>query len=120
MELVAGTLQSVWVYEDREISLQPTSSILVRIMIGKVADGTRLREAFAKTPIRAGHEGYEGWNYVSWAQEALSWAAHDGKALGSSQTDWAYVRDTAMWYVAKKAAEPVATWDAIDSQELIA
>ena len=51
---VAEAVQIVWAYEDRQVSLQPASAILVRIMIGKVADGTRLREAFANTPIRQG------------------------------------------------------------------
>ena len=131
MQIVDGAAKNIWAYEDREISLQPTSAILVRVIIGKVADGTRLKEAFARTPIRAGYAGYEGWNCVSWAQEALSLAAHDGKALGSCHTDWTYVRDTAMWYVAKKAAEhrfdgqgqfdqgKVPTWDAIEGKELV-
>ncbi|KAF1852211.1 uncharacterized protein K460DRAFT_274212, partial [Cucurbitaria berberidis CBS 394.84] len=107
-------------------------AILVRILIGKVADGARLGEAFARAPIRAGHAGFEGWNCVSWAQEALSWAAHDGKALGTCHTDWTFVKDTAMWYVAKKTAEhrfdgqgqfdqgKVPTWDAIERKELVA
>lgn len=105
MQNVAGVVQNVWQYEERQMSLLPTSAILVRIMIGKVTDRARLREAFAKTPIRAGSEGFEGWNCVSWIQEALSWAVLDGKALGTCHTDWTYVRDTAMWYVAKKVAD---------------
>ncbi|KAF1993982.1 hypothetical protein P154DRAFT_625054 [Amniculicola lignicola CBS 123094] len=132
MQIVNGAAENIWTYEDREISLQPTSAILVRITIGKVADRARLMEAFARTPIRAGNAGYENWNCVSWVQEALSWGAHDGKALGSCQTDWTHVRDTAMWYIAKKAAEhrfdgqgqfdlsKVPTWDAIEGKELVA
>ncbi|MCJ1386463.1 hypothetical protein MMC17_009589 [Xylographa soralifera] len=131
MKNVAGTVQNVWEFEDRQISLLPTSAILIRIMIGKVADKARLREAFAKTPIRAGYDGYEDWNCVSWAQEALSWAAQDNKALGSCHTDWAHVKNTAMWYVAKKVAEhrfdgqgqfdqgKIPTWDGIEGKELI-
>ncbi len=78
------------------------------------------------------NQGYEEWNCVSWVQEALSWVAHDGKALGTCRTDWKYVRDTAMEYVAKKAAEHrfdgkaqfdsrvVLTWDAaITGKKLI-
>lgn len=132
MQIVAGKPQNLWTYENREISLQPTSAILVRILIGKVADGARLADAFARTPIRAGNPGYEGWNCVSWVQEALNWAAQDGKALGTCHTDWQYVRDTTMWYVAKKAADhrfdgqgqfdqgKVATWDALERKELVA
>jgi hypothetical protein len=126
--MVAGTP----LYENREISLQPTSAIMVRVMIGKVADGARLMDVFAKTPIRAGYAGYENWNCVSWVQEALTRAAQDGKALGTCHTSWTFVRDTAMWYVAKKAADhrfdgqgqfdqgKVATWDAIEGKELVA
>ncbi len=66
---------------------------------------TRLQEAFAKTPIRAGLQGCDDWNCVFWIEKALRWVADDGKALGSCHTDWTYVKDTAMWYVAKKAAD---------------
>ncbi|TLD25816.1 hypothetical protein E2P81_ATG09473 [Venturia nashicola] len=130
-QIVDGDFRSAWIFEDHQTSLLPTGSILVRVLIGKVADGTRLREVFARTPIRAGHEGYEGWNCISWVQEALSLAALDGKALGTCHTDWTHVRDTALWYVRKKAAEhrfdgkkdydlsKIATWDAIEGTELI-
>jgi len=42
MEIVDGVVKNVWAFEDRQISLHPTSAILVRIMIGKVADKARL------------------------------------------------------------------------------
>ena len=93
MQNVDGVVQNVWAFENRQISLLPTSAILVRIIIGKVADEARLRKAFDKTPIRAGSQGYEDWNCVSWAEEALACAAHDGKVLGNCRTDWAHVRD---------------------------
>lgn len=98
----------------------------------RVADVKRLREAFARSPIRAGTQGYEAWNCVYWLQEALSYAAHDGKALGTCHTDWMHVRDTVMWYIAKKAAEhrfdgqvqfdpnKIATWDALEGKEISA
>lgn len=59
MQNVAGAIQNVWEFEDRQISLQPTSAILAHILISKVADKARLREAFAKNPIRAGSQGYK-------------------------------------------------------------
>lgn len=86
---------------------------------------------FANTPIRAGQAGYEAWNCVYWVQEALYLAALDGHALGRGKTDWDYVRDTVMQYVAYKVAEHrydgqvqfdqsvVATWDAIAGSEVI-
>lgn len=126
-----GDIRNVWSFEDRESTLEPTSAILVRIMIGKVVDVARLRAAFARTPIRAGTAGYEGWNCVHWVQEAISYAVADGKALGTCLADWAKIRDTVMWYVAKKEGEhrfdgqvlhnqkKVATWDALEGKELI-
>jgi hypothetical protein len=68
----------------------------VAVMIGKVAHGARLIDIFARNPIRAGYAGYENWNCVSWVQEALAWAAQDGKALGTCYTSWTFVRDTAL------------------------
>jgi hypothetical protein len=132
MQAFPEGVRNVWTFEDFEISLRPTSMIMVRVLIGKVADVKRLREAFARTPIRAGTQGYEAWNCVYWAQEALSYAAHDGKALGTCHTDWAHVRDTVMWYIARKVAEhrfdgqvqfdpnKIATWDALEGKEISA
>lgn len=66
MQIVAGAPKNVWIYKDCEISLQPTSAILVRIIISKVTNRARLLAAFANTPIRVEIAGYEDWNCVSW------------------------------------------------------
>lgn len=42
---------------ERECLLTPTSMLLVRIMVGKVADGNRLVEILRNTPIRRGQSG---------------------------------------------------------------
>jgi hypothetical protein len=101
--------------------------LLVRIVVGKVEDMKRLRSLLERTPLRP---EVTGWNCVSWVQEALMSAIHDGKALGTSAKDWETVRDTAMWYVEKKKAahrfdgtvhfdpDKVATWDMLDGVEL--
>lgn len=106
--------------------------LLVRIMIGKVADMDRLIAAFENTPIRGGQPGYDQWNCVAWIQEALELAQRDGKALGAAVTDWSSVRDTAMWYVEKKKNEhrfdgqahfdqsKAPTWDILEKRETIA
>lgn len=52
---------SEWFFEGRECALAPTSMLLVRIMIGKVADKNRLVEILRNTPIR---QGQPGWNCV--------------------------------------------------------
>ena len=43
---------SQWFFEERECRLAPTNMLLIRIMVGKVADGSRLVEILRNTPIR--------------------------------------------------------------------
>jgi len=43
-----------WFFEDRECPLALTSMLLVRIIVRKVADGSRLVEILRNTPIRQG------------------------------------------------------------------
>lgn len=131
LAIVQGSTQSVWEYEERQISLQPTSMLLVRIMIGKVLRPERLRSILAHTPIRAGYPGYESWNCVEWLKEALALLEIDGRVLGTSETDWDYVRDTTMWYIGRKLLErrfdgttahdqtKAATWDLLQKNEII-
>ena len=83
MQNVDGVVQNVWAFEDRQISLLPTSAILVRIIIGKVADEARLRKAFDKTPIRAGSQGYEDWNCVSWLKRGSPGLLMTAKGWGT-------------------------------------
>jgi hypothetical protein len=105
--------------------------LLVRILIGKVESAERLKSVLRETPIRAGESGLDHWNCIEWLKEALDGLMRDRRALGSSVTDWKSVRDTAMWYVAKKKdehrfdeqgkydPEKAATWDILDKRELI-
>ncbi|KJZ71011.1 hypothetical protein HIM_09590 [Hirsutella minnesotensis 3608] len=119
--------KAAWAYEEREIGMEPTSMLLVRIMIAKVKSVRRLRSLFEGVPVRP---DVVGWNCVGWIKEALEAALSDGKALGTSASDWESVRDTAMWYVeTKKAAhrfdgkghydsKVAATWDMMQGVEL--
>lgn len=72
---------SKWFFEERECPLAPTSMLLVRIIVRKVADGNRLVEILRNTPIR---QGQPGWNCVLWVKEALEMLKVDPKALGTS------------------------------------
>ncbi|KAF4510617.1 hypothetical protein G6O67_002493 [Ophiocordyceps sinensis] len=119
--------QTVWEYEERDTTLEPSSMLLARVMIAKVKSVRRLRSVLEGIPVRP---EVEGWNCVGWIKEAFQAALADGKALGTSAGDWQSVRDTAMWYVeAKKAAHrydgivfhdpmTVATWDMMQGVEL--
>jgi hypothetical protein len=101
-ERMTAAGQSEWYFEERDVTLLATSMLLVRIMIGKVEKMDRLASAVRRVPIR---QGETGWNCVSWVKEALEALTADGKALGTSVTEWPVVRDGAMWYIHKKKAE---------------
>ena len=109
--------------------MMPTSTLLVRVMIGKVKDRNRLESMLRNIPIRP---GVEGWNCVAWVKEAIETALREEKVLGTPKTlHWDSIRDTAMWYVElKKAAHrfdgqggfdltKAATWDMLDGLERV-
>ena len=114
-----------WVLESQETSLQATNMILVRIMIGKVQNPTRLDSIFRQVPVR-GDTPY--WNCVEWLKEALVLTARDGKALGSSVVAWDSVRGAAMEYCNRKKDEGrfqvrldpqrVPTYDLLEHREV--
>lgn len=73
---MATTVGSEWYFEEIQYRLAPTSMLLVRIVVGKVANGNRLIEILRNTPIRQGHPQ---WNCVRpikrlWARKSLSGA----------------------------------------------
>jgi hypothetical protein len=119
---------SEWFFEERECSLIPTSMLLVRIMVGKVADGNRLVEILRNTPIR---QGQPGWNCVLWVKEALEMLKVDPKALGTSVVEWEKVCSGAMDYCQRKKDQhrfdgqgnfdkkKVPTYDLIERKEII-
>ncbi|KAF4965164.1 hypothetical protein FZEAL_10797 [Fusarium zealandicum] len=121
--------RSVWEYEERDIPMMPTSMLLVRVIIGKVKDMSRLKSIFRNIPIRP---GVEGWSCVAWVKEAVETALQDTRALGVPQTlTWDSIRDVAMWYVAEKKAahrfdgqgdydqSQAATWDMLKGFERV-
>ena len=125
LELAGG---SKWVFEERECPLAPTSMLLIRIIVGKVADGHRLVEILRNTPIR---QGQPGWNCVFWVKEALELLKVDPKALGTNVVEWERVRTQAMNYCQRKKdlhrfdgqgnfdMKKVPTYDLIQQKEII-
>jgi hypothetical protein len=101
-ERITGPNASAWLFEERETTLSATSMLLVRVMIAKVEKKDRFVSIVRSTPIR---QGVVGWNCVGWVQEALQNLEADGKALGTSVTDWTKVRDAAMEYCQRKKDE---------------
>ena len=135
MEIINGQARSVWVYEEREIGMAPTSMILVRILIGRVKKRRNLEAVLRSIPVRYSQTG---WNCVSWVQEVIQ-ALYRHQEAGDGiferaafQLDWDLVRETALWYVREKElahrfdgqAEPgtfdeskVPTWDMLKGVE---
>lgn len=101
-ESITGPNASTWLFEERTTSLGATSMLLVRVMVAKIEKRDRCISILRDTPIR---QGEVGWNCVGWVQEALLNLEKDGKALGTSLTEWTTVRDTAMEYCQRKRDE---------------
>ncbi|KAF2208990.1 hypothetical protein CERZMDRAFT_91487 [Cercospora zeae-maydis SCOH1-5] len=129
MTVVGGVPTPAWEFEERATSMAPTAMVLIRILFGKVADIKRLESIIRSIPMK----GMEpGWNCVIWLKDVMDGLRADGKALGTSVTDWSSIRDTAVQYVEAKTAQhrfdgqgqfdrsKVATWSLLDRKEVIA
>lgn len=104
--------------------------LLVRVMIGKVKDKSRLESISRGIPVRP---EVEGWNCVAWVQESVETALQEERALGTSKKklDWKSIRGLAMWYVEKKNPahrfdgqgqydlSKAATWDMLEGVEKV-
>lgn len=104
--------------------------LLVRLVIGKIADHQRLEQILKEVPLRPDDAN---WNCVVWMANAFEKVVTDGRALSSSVKEWGSVRDKAMWYVDYKKKthrfdgketsilfDPhrPATWDMLGNREL--
>lgn len=135
MTAIDGRTQSRWVFEERDISMNPTAMILVRVVIGKVASAERAAAVLRGVPVR---DNQSGWNCVWWLREALDMLRADGKALGSrslSSVAWEQAGEAAMDFVRRKEREHrfdgraapgwfdmnrVATYDLLQGEEIVA
>jgi len=118
-----------WQFEEKQTTLEPTNMILVRVLVGKVVDGDRLKHLLHSVPVV---EGDETWNCVIWVRDALELLERDGKAIGTRQLVWKIVRDAAMAYCQKKREEhrfdqsfkgdrrQVPTYDLLERKDVLA
>lgn len=114
-----------WVYEERDLpDVTNTINLLGRILIGKIEDERKLLKIFESNRIV---QGDPDWRCRSWVAEVLSRTAKDGKAVGTSQLDWATIESTAREYIASKTAAgryesssggPKPTYDLIERREV--
>ncbi|KAI6090405.1 hypothetical protein F4821DRAFT_275078 [Hypoxylon rubiginosum] len=116
-----------WEYEEETIQAKPSSNMLVRVVVGRVADMDRLKSLIRQVPVPM-HPEDPNWNCVIWVKEALEAVIDDGKALSTSVDSWDKARDEVMWYVEEKmdkrgqvsgVKQKVSTWDMLDGKELI-
>lgn len=116
---------SVWEYS---VEHNRSSMLLVRIMVAKICDISRLERVLRSVPLRGDKDG---WNCVSWIREALLLASLEPGVLGTHMKDWEEIRQKAMSYVDQKktshqfdglgqfdASKP-PTWDMLQDRELI-
>jgi hypothetical protein len=121
--------REIWVYEALPIKAAPTSMILTRIMIAKVADNAALERVLERIPIR---QGDPEWRCRHWVIEAVAALNADPKALGTKVTgNWAPIEAEARRYTDAKVASGrymsghalqhsgrVPTYDMLDNAEL--
>ncbi|KAH6628525.1 hypothetical protein F5144DRAFT_579284 [Chaetomium tenue] len=123
--------QLVWEFEGRDTLMEASAMALVRVLVAKITNMDRLVSALQSVPVRGSEPQ---WNRVEWVKEALEILQRDGKAVGTSVLGWHAVRDAAMQFVEKKAAEhrfdgraepgqfdisKVATYDLLEGEETI-
>lgn len=125
---VKNTARKEWRYEEVGVNnVQNTVTLLARIVIGKVKDGTRLIAILRGLSVV---QNDPSWRCRTWVANALAELAKDGKALGTSQLDWAKVEETARQYVGQKIAagryekaeeamKPRPTWDMLQDKETV-
>ncbi|KAI9164003.1 hypothetical protein HJFPF1_05638 [Paramyrothecium foliicola] len=116
-------------YEVWPTPMTLSTTILARIMIGKVRDPRRLRALLANVPLRPADLG---WDAIAWTQDAVLAALADSRAVKTTlnRADWHFIRDAALWFVGFKVAarrydparssrdELAPAWDLTAGEEL--
>lgn len=124
---VKNTPMEGWKYEEVALKdVRVTNNLLARILIAKVEDFERLITILRSVPVV---QDDPNWRCRTWIATALSVLERDGKAVGTSQLDWATIEATARQYVAQKAASgryqrvgeevtnPKPTWNMLENKE---
>ncbi|KAG5790717.1 hypothetical protein H9Q69_010230 [Fusarium xylarioides] len=106
MTVVNGQAQPVWQFEERDIRMEPTNMILVRVIVGKVRKRDQVEAILRSIPVRG---QTPGWNCVHWVQEALETLQQHQESgqriLENYRLNWDTVRYWELWYVQYKEAE---------------
>ena len=117
-----------WVYEEVPLNnVQSTVNLLARILIAKIENEDRLVEILRSIPVV---QNDPSWRCRTWLANALKAIKADGKAVGTSELDWAKIEPLAREYVGKKVAsgrytiqqdaqQPKPTWNMLDGKEIV-
>lgn len=117
-----------WEYEEVALKdVKSTAKLLVRILIAKVEDETRLLEIMRTTPVV---QNDPNWRCRTWIMDVFSRLSADEKALGTSESDWTKIESVARSFVAEKTDAgryekydelflPKPTWDMLQGKELV-
>lgn len=116
-----------WVFEAKQVSdVRNVDDLLVRLLIAKIKDTTRLADIFRTTPT-----SQEVTNDACrmWCELAFDAAVYDPVALGTVRGDWNWVWSFAAEYADSKVASdaesntlqarvPKPTWDMLNREEI--
>jgi len=116
-----------WVYEELALdNVRSTASLLVRIVIAKVEDETRLIQILRQNPIV---QNDDNWRCRTWVAQALKAMERDSTCVGTAVLDWSKIEAKAREYTAAKASAgrfasgdmlaPKPTWDMLEDREVV-
>lgn len=117
-----------WIYEELKLrNVRNTTTLLARIVIGKVTDEDRLVQIIRSTLVV---QNDPNWRCRTWVADVLSRAATDGGAVGTAELSWPKIETVARDYVARKIADgryggdsdpckPKPTWDMLQGREVV-
>ncbi|OAX85360.1 hypothetical protein ACJ72_00249 [Emergomyces africanus] len=75
-----------WVYEEVPLrDVRTTTSLLARVLIGKVENDAQLKNILRSVPVI---QNDTNWRCRTWIANALAAIASDGKAVGTAELDW--------------------------------
>lgn len=120
------TANTDWRFEKIDLTAEPTTRLLVRVLVAKIENTGKLMTVFDEIPIRG---DTEGWNCVAWVKDAVEAALESEGALSRRAPSWEAAHDAALWYVGTKYDEGrfdrsfdqirVPTTDLLSSTEII-
>ncbi|KAK8877672.1 hypothetical protein PGQ11_002618 [Apiospora arundinis] len=117
-----------WVFEALRLeNVRSTATLLVRVVIAKIADERRLIQLLRQVPVV---QDDPEWRCRTWVAQALRAIERDGHCVSSAVLDWPIIEAKAREYAAAKAAAgryglgkdmlaPKPTYDILERRETV-